>query len=155
MPGVIEARLQALRIELPLAAPPAANYAPFVSVGPLLFIAGQLPMWQGALRYPGTVGAEVDLEQAKAAARLVGLNILAQAKAGLGDLDRIKRCVRIGAFVQCVDGFSQQPEIVNGLSDLLVEVLGEAGRHARAAVGVNALPRNACVEADAVFAIAD
>lgn len=153
MAGRIEARLRELGLELPATPAPAGNYVPIVRAGNLLFISGQLPFFQGKLQYPGKVGLDVTLAQAQAAARFVGLNLLAQAKAGAGDLDYIRRCVKIGAFVQCVDGFTQQPEVVNGLSDLMVEVLGDAGRHARAAVGVNALPRNAAVEADAVFEI--
>lgn len=151
MAGLIESRLKTLGIELPDTPAPAGNYVPYVRTGAVLFVSGQLPMWQGKLHFPGKLGLDLDLEQGKAAARLVGLNILAQARAGAGDLDLIRRCVRVGAFVACVEGFTQQPEVVNGISDLLVEVLGDAGRHVRAAVGVNVLPRNASVEADAIF----
>jgi enamine deaminase RidA (YjgF/YER057c/UK114 family) len=151
MAGLIESRLKTLGIELPDTPAPAGNYVPYVRTGAVLFVSGQLPMWQGELHFPGKLGLDLDLKQGKAAARLVGLNILAQARAGAGDLDLIRRCVRVGAFVACVEGFTQQPEVVNGISDLLVEVLGDAGRHVRAAVGVNVLPRNASVEADAIF----
>ncbi|MCW5750463.1 MAG: RidA family protein [Alphaproteobacteria bacterium] len=154
MAGQIEARLKELKIELPNAAAPAANYVPFVQSGRMLFIAGQIPFWNGELRYVGKVGKDYDVEQAKAAARLVGLNLIAQARAAVGDLDRIMRCVKLGGFVNCVDGFEQQPFVINGASDLMVEVFGDKGKHARFAVGVNALPRNVAVEIDAILEVA-
>ena len=152
MTGQIEKRLEQLNIVLPQAPAPAANYVPWAVTGKLAFIAGQLPLSEGVLRYAGAVGRDIDLDQAKAAARLVALNLIAQVKAAAGgDLDRVKRCVKLGAFVNCIDGFAQQPQVVNGASDLLVEVFGDSGRHARFAVGVNALPLNAAVEIDAIF----
>jgi enamine deaminase RidA (YjgF/YER057c/UK114 family) len=154
MAGRIDARLTELRIELPQAAAPVANYVPAVRTGDLLFIAGQICQWNGERRFIGKLGREISTEQGQAAARLCALNILAQARNALGgDLDRILRCVRVGAFVNCTEDFTQQPQVANGASNLLVELLGDAGRHARAAVGVNALPGGVAVEVDAVFEV--
>ena len=155
MAGKIDARLTQLGIVLPTPPAPAANYVPFVRSGNLLFIAGQVPFVDGEIRHRGKAGAEFTVDEAKAVARICGLNLLAQAKAGCGgDLDRVVRCVKVLGFVACVPDFTQQPEVMNGCSDLLVEVLGEAGRHARSAVGTNALPRNVPVEVEAIFEIA-
>jgi enamine deaminase RidA (YjgF/YER057c/UK114 family) len=127
---------------------------PTVRSGDLLFVSGQVCQWNGERRFIGKLGAEISLEQGQEAARLCGLNLLAQAKSALGgDLDRILRCVRLGAFVNCTADFTQQPQVANGASNLMVEVLGDAGRHARAAVGVNALPGGVAVEVDAVFEV--
>ncbi len=154
MTGEAEARLKALNITLPAAPPPAANYVPFVRSGALVFVSGQLPVVDGKLQCPGKVGRDVTVEQAKAAARTVGLNILAQARAACdGNLDRVVRCVKLGGFVACADDFAEQAEVVNGCSDLMVEVLGDKGRHARFAVGTNSLPIGTCVEIDAIFEI--
>jgi enamine deaminase RidA (YjgF/YER057c/UK114 family) len=154
MAGKVEGRLAELKIALPQAAAPVANYVPAVRSGDLLFIAGQICQWNGERRFIGKLGGEVSLEQGVEAARLCALNILAQAKGALGgDLDRILRCVRLGAFVNCTPDFTQQPQVANGASNLMVELLGDAGRHARAAVGVNALPGGVAVEVDAVFEI--
>ena len=154
MAGHIEARLTELRIELPQAAAPVANYVPAVRSGDLLFIAGQICQWNGERRFIGKLGREISTEQGQEAARLCALNILAQARNALGgDLDRILRCVRVGAFVSCTEDFTQQPQVANGASNLLVELLGDAGRHARAAVGVNALPGGVAVEVDAIFEV--
>lgn len=153
MAGRIEARLKELKIELPQAAAPVANYVPTVRSGDLLFVAGQICQWNGERRFIGKLGRDVTLEQGQEAARLCALNILAQAKAALGDLDRVLRCVRVGAFINGTDDFTKQPQVANGASDLFVEVLGDAGRHARAAVGVNALPGGVAVEVDAVFEV--
>jgi enamine deaminase RidA (YjgF/YER057c/UK114 family) len=154
MPGQIETRLKELEIELPQAAAAAANYVPFVRSGDLLFIAGQICQWNGERRFVGKLGREITVEQGQEAARLCALNILAHVKSALGgDLDRILRCVRVGAFVNGTDDFTQQPQVANGASNLLVELLGDAGRHARAAVGVNALPGGVAVEVDAVFEV--
>lgn len=143
-----EARLSALGITLPDAAAPAANYVPFVISGKMLFVSGQISATKGRL------GDDLDLAQGTAAARECGLSLLAQAKAALGSLDRVQRVVRLGGFVQSSPDFTDQPEVVNGASDLMVEVFGEAGRHARAAVSCPALPRGVAVEVDAVFEIA-
>ena len=154
MAGKIDGRLKEMGITLPDPASPAANYVPYVISGSLVFIAGQIPFWNGEIKHIGKVGAEISLEEAKQAAQLCGLNLIAQLKdACAGDLDQVKRCVKIGVFVNCVDGFKQQPEIANGVSDLMVGIFGEAGRHARFAVGTNALPRNCATESDAVFEI--
>ena len=154
MAGKIERRLDEMGIVLPKPATPAANYVPFVISRPLVFIAGQIPFWNGEILHIGKVGAEISVEEAKQAARVCGLNLIAQLKSACsGDLDRVIQCVKIGVFVNCVDGFKQQPEIANGVSDLMVELFGEAGRHARFAVGTNALPRNCATESDAVFEI--
>ncbi len=151
MAGKIDARLAELGIDLPDAPAPAANYVPFVVSGATVYIAGQLPFLDGGLKHNDRVGETYSVAEAKAAARLCGLNILAQLRNACdGDLDRVVRCCKLGGFV---DGFAGQPEVVNGASDLMVEVLGEAGRHARFAVGVNALPRNVPVEVDAIFEI--
>jgi enamine deaminase RidA (YjgF/YER057c/UK114 family) len=154
MAGRIEARLKELKIELPEAGAPLANYVPCVRSGDLLFVSGQICQWNGERRFVGKLGREFKLEEGQQAARLCGLNILAQAKRALdGDLDRIVRCVRLGGFVNSMPDFTQQPQVVNGCSDLMVEVLGDAGRHARAAVGVNVLPADVAVEVEAVFEV--
>lgn len=155
MAGKIEARLRELGIELPQAAAPAANYVPYVITGSHVFVAGQITFWNGEVKYMGKVGKDFSTAEAQQAARLCALNIIAQVKAACGgDLDRVRRCVKLGVFVNCIDGFSEQPQVANGASDLMVEVFGDAGRHARFAVGTNALPRNVATEADAVFEIA-
>ena len=154
MPGKIEERLKQLGLTLPQSAAPVANYVPFVRSGSLLFIAGQICQWNGELRFVGKLGREVSLGQGQEAAKLCALNILAHAKSALeGDLDRVLRCVRLGAFVNGTDDFTQQPQVANGASNVMVEVFGDAGRHARAAVGVNALPGGVAVEVDAVFEV--
>ncbi|MQA65837.1 MAG: RidA family protein [Alphaproteobacteria bacterium] len=154
MTGRIEANLKDLGITLPHAAAPAANYVPWVISGNLLFVAGQLPMEAGQIAVTGTLGAGVTLEVGQRAARLCAVNIIAQAKAALGDLDRVKRIVRLGGFVASANGFTDQSKVVNGASDLMVAVFGDAGRHARAAVGVNVLPLGAAVEIDAIIEFA-
>lgn len=154
MTGTIDQRLVEKGIILPTVAAPAANYVPAVISGNLLFVSGQVPMLNGQLQYVGKVGKDYSLEEAQACARLVGLNILAQAKAALGSLDRVRRVVKLGGFVNCSDGYADQPKVVNGASDLMVEVFGDMGRHARFAVGTNALPMNVAVEIDAIFEIA-
>jgi enamine deaminase RidA (YjgF/YER057c/UK114 family) len=152
--GKVDARLQELGIELPEAAPPAANYVPWVVSGNLVFISGQVPMKKGRLVYRGKVPTALNPEEAKAAARVVALNILAALRDACGgDLDRVRRCVKLGGFVNCTPDFDQQPMVVNGASDLMVEVFGERGKHARFAVGSNVLPFDVPVEIDAVFEI--
>lgn len=155
MPGKIDARLAELNIKLPEPPAPVASYVPYVISGKLVFISGQVTMAEGGLKYVGTVGKELSLEDGQAAARLCAINLLAQLRrAAGGDLDSVKRCVRLGVFVNAVPGYAQQPEVANGASDLIVEVLGDAGRHSRAAVGAGSLPRNVAVEVDAVFELA-
>ncbi len=154
MAGRIESRLAELDIELPDAPAPAGNYVPYVVTGSLLFIAGQVPFVGGELKVRGRLGDDFSVEEGRAAARICALNIIAQAKAACGgDLDRIRRCVKVGGFVQSTESFTEQPAVINGASDLMVEVFGDAGRHARFAVGSNALPLGSPVEVDAIFEI--
>jgi len=154
MGGRIDRHLAERKIDLPQAAVPVANYVPAVVVGNLAFISGQVTVWNGEFRYLGKLGREYTVEQGQAAARLAGLNVVAQLKAALeGDLDRVRRCVKLGVFVNSTDDSADQPKVANGVSDLLVEIFGDAGRHARFAVGVNVLPLNVAVEVDAVFEV--
>ncbi|MFT6556608.1 MULTISPECIES: RidA family protein [Sneathiella] len=154
MSGKIDAQLEKLGLVIPEAAAPAANYIPYTVSGNLVFVSGQVPFVDGAITFQGKVGKEFTVEEGAECARVCALNILAQVKAACGgDLDRVTRCVKLGGFVNCVDGFAQQPTVINGASDLMVEVFGDAGRHARFAVGTNALPLNVAVEIDAVFEI--
>lgn len=149
----IEHRLSELEIELPKPNAPVANYVPFVRVGDLLHISGQVSLdGSGGIR--GVVGEDVDLETAIRAARLCGLSLLAQMKAACdGDLGRVSRIVKLGGFVQAGPTFFEIPKVVNGCSDLMVSVFGDSGRHARSAVGVYRLPMNFAVEVDAVVAV--
>lgn len=149
----IEDKLAAAGIVLPQPNAPIANYVPFVRIGDLLHISGQVSLdANGGIK--GVVGEDVDLETAYKAARLCGLSLLAQMKAACdGDLDRVVRVVKLGGFVQVGPGFFDIPKVLNGCSDLMVEALGDAGRHARSAVGVYRLPGNFAVEVDAVVAI--
>ena len=148
-------RLANMGIVLPDAAAPAANYVPIKRHGDLLFVSGQLPIDAGALACRGRVGEDVAVDAARHAARLCAINVLAQVKAALqGDLERITNIVRITAFVASAADFVEQHLVANGASDFLVEALGDRGRHARAAVGVAALPLGAAVEVDAIVAVA-
>lgn len=154
MSGRIEARLAELGIELPEPAAPAANYVPFVVSGNLVFVAGQITFENGVVRYVGKVGEKFDVAEGKAAARLCGLNLVAQVKAACGgDLDRVVRCVKLGVFVNAPASFTRQPEVANGASDLMVDLFGDSGRHARFAVGAGSLPRGVAVEVDGIFEI--
>lgn len=154
MAGTIDARLRELGIELPDAPAPAANYVPYTIAGNIVHVAGQIPFIGGKLQHSGKIGVDYSVDEGSGIARICGLNILAQVRAACGgDLDRVVRCLRLGGFVNCADGFGDQPEVINGASDLMVAVFGDAGRHARAAVGVNALPRNVPVEIDGIFEI--
>jgi enamine deaminase RidA (YjgF/YER057c/UK114 family) len=150
----VEDRLAALGIALPEPVAPVANYVPFVRSGSLVHISGQISIdAEGGIK--GVVGEEVDLERAIAAARLCGVNLIAQMRvACAGDLKRVKRVVKLGGFVQAGPGFFDIPKVINGCSDLMVDAFGEAGRHARSAVGVYRLPLNFAVEVDAVLEIA-
>lgn len=153
----IEARLKELGITLPQAAAPVANYVPAVRTGSLLVISGQLCLGTDgkiAQAHIGKVGAEVSAEDAAQAARLCAINLLAQAKAALGSLDHIRRCVRLGGFINSTPHFATLPVVMNGASNLMVEVLGDAGRHARTTVGVAQLPLDAAVEVEAMFEVA-
>lgn len=151
----VETRLKELKIVLPTPPSPVASYVPFVISGKQVYISGQVTFAPDGLKYLGTVGKELSLEDGKAAARLCGLNVIAQAKAACGgDLERVTRIVKVTVFVNAVPGFTQHPEVANGASDLFVEVFGEAGRHARAAVGAGSLPRNVATEVEAIIEIA-
>jgi enamine deaminase RidA (YjgF/YER057c/UK114 family) len=149
----IDDRLKELGLQLLAPPAPVASYVPSVLSGGLLYVSGQLPFKAGQLLWPGQVGVAVTVEHAIEAAQQCGVNILAQVKAALGSLDRVERVVRLGVFVACGDNFTQQPEVANGASDLMLAVFGEAGKHARAAVGNSSLPRGACVEVEAIFAV--
>lgn len=151
----VESRLQALNIVLPTPPAPVASYVPYVVSGKNVYISGQVTLASDGLKYVGTVGKELSIEDGKAAARLCALNVIAQARAACGgDLERVKRIVKVTVFVNAVPGFTQHPEIANGASDLFVEVFGDAGRHARAAVGAGSLPRNVATEVEAILEIA-
>ena len=153
MSGKIDMRLAELGLVLPAAPAPAANYVPFVRSGNLLFVSGQISQGPaGPIR--GRLGDGMAVAEGAAAARTCGLALLAQTRAACGgDLDRVRRVVKLTGFVNSAADFTDQPEVVNGCSDLMVEVFGEAGRHARAAVAAPALPRGVAVEIDAVFEV--
>ena len=151
----IHARLTELGITLPVAQPPIANYLPFVRTGNLVLISGQLPMSQGKLTSVGKVGETVSIEEGQAAARQCFLNVLAHVNTACGgDLDRVVRVVRLGGFVACPPTFTQHAAILNGASDIAVEIFGDAGRHVRAALGMSSLPMDAPVELEATVEIA-
>ncbi len=151
----IEARLKEMDIELPEAAAPAANYVPYVISGNTLFIAGQIPFLNGHKMHMGRLGEDLTLEQGAEAAQACGLNILAQVKAAVGgDWSKVKRCVKLGGFVNCTPDFTDHPKVINGASDIMAAVLGKAGKHARFAVGAPSLPLGVAVEVDAIFELA-
>lgn len=155
MAGEVDARLKDLGITVPEAAAPVANYVGFVQSGNLVFVSGQVPIKDGKFHYQGKVGAEVSLEDAQEAAKLCAVNIIAQLKAACGgDLDRVRRIVKLGGFVNSVPEFGDQPKVINGASDLMVAVFGDKGKHSRAAVSAGALPLGVAVEIDAVAEIA-
>ncbi len=154
--GAIEQRLKDIGVELPEAPAPAANYVPALRSGNLVFIAGQVCFGaDGKLgdRHKGKLGGTVFDEAGKEAARLCGINVLAQLKASVGDLDTVVRCVRLGGFINAMPDFAPLPQIMNGASDLMVEVFGEAGRHVRSTVGVAELPFDCAVEVEAIFEV--
>jgi enamine deaminase RidA (YjgF/YER057c/UK114 family) len=153
MAGEIEARLRALDLALPEAKAPVGSYVPYLHLSGQLFISGQLPLRDGKMVAEGKVGADLDLAQGQAAARVCALNILSQAKAALGDLDRIVQLLRLNGFVNTAPGFTDQPKVLNAASDLMVQILGNKGLHTRIAVGCASLPLNAAVEIDAIFAV--
>ena len=153
--GKIDAVLTSLNIILPPSVMPAANYVPYVISGNMVFVSGTLPMKDGKPQDIGKVGKEFTVEQAQATAKLCGINILAHLRAACGgNLDRVKRCVRLGVFVNSAIGFTDQPKVANGVSDMMVAIFGDAGKHARFAVGVSELPFGVAVEVDATFEIA-
>ena len=150
----IDQKLSSLGIVLPTPAVPVANYVGFVKSGNQIFVSGQLPLAEGKLQFIGKVGLEISAEDAKKAASLCAINILAQLKLACdGNLDRVVRCIKLGIFVNGDAGFKDHPSVANGASDLMVEVLGDAGKHARAAVGSGSLPFGVAVEVDAIFEI--
>jgi enamine deaminase RidA (YjgF/YER057c/UK114 family) len=150
----IEARLAAMGLELPVPPTPIANFVPFQRQGGLVFLAGQVNEWNGTVPFVGKLGREFDVAAGQQAARLCALNLIACLKLACdGDLDRVRRCLRVGGFVNCDPEFEFAPLVVNGASDLFVALLGDAGKHARTAVGVATLPRRAAVEVDAIFEI--
>ncbi|HLW27094.1 MAG TPA: RidA family protein [Kiloniellales bacterium] len=154
MAGKIDARLAELSITLPTPAAPVANYVPFVKIGNLVFLSGQLPIKDGKPSHLGKAGGERTAEEAQEAARNCAINIIAQLKAACdGDLDRVKRIVRLGGFVASTPDFTDQPKVINGASDLMVEVFGDAGRHCRTAVAAPSLPMDVTVEIDGIAEI--
>jgi enamine deaminase RidA (YjgF/YER057c/UK114 family) len=152
----IETRLAELGLELPTAPVPIANFVPWQRAGRTVYLAGQVNEWNGTVPYVGKLGREFDVDAGRQAARLCALNLIAGLKlACAGDLDRVRQCLRLGGFVNCVPDFEFAPAVVDGASDLIVALLGDAGRHARTAVGVASLPRRAAVEIDAIFLVDD
>ena len=150
----IEKRLVDLGLVLPRVPTPIANFVPYRREGPLIFLAGQVCERDGEVVYRGKVGREHDLETGRAAARICALNLLAALRLACdGSLDRVKGCVRVGGFVNCTPEFEQVPQVINGASDLFCELFGEAGLHARTAIGVATLPGTVAVEVDAIFAV--
>ena len=155
MKSKAEQRLQEIGVTIPDAPTPAANYLPFTRTGNLVFVSGQVPFVDGKLSVTGTVGIDASIEDAQGQAKVCAINLLAQLKVACdGDLDRVVQVVKLGAFVASADDFHSQPVVVNAASDLMVAAFGDAGRHARFAVGSNALPLNCLVEIDGVFEIA-
>jgi enamine deaminase RidA (YjgF/YER057c/UK114 family) len=153
MSGRIEARLKELGITLPKPAAPVASYLPTVASGNLVFVSGQLPFENGELRHKGIVGAGVTVADAAKAARLCALNLIAQLEAAVEDLDMIARVVKLTGYVASTPEFTDQSKVVNGASDLMVEIFGDPGRHTRVAVGMAALPMGASVEVDGIFEV--
>lgn len=155
MAGKVDARLAELGIDVPDAAAPVANYVGYVQTGNLVFVSGQVPIKDGQFQYQGKLGESMSLEDAQAAARLCAINVIAQVKAACGgDLDRVTRVVKLTGFVNSTGDFTDQPKVVNGASDLMVEVFADKGRHSRAAVSAAALPVGVAVEVEAVVEIA-
>ena len=154
--GTVEERLAELGIKLPTPAAPVANYVGAVRSGNLLFVSGQIPFGpDGKLAdaHKGKLGAEISMEAGVEAARLCAINVLAQVRGAIGDLDGVERCVRLGGFINAVPTFAAIPAVMNGASDLMVAVFGDRGRHARSTIGVAELPADAAVEVEAIFAV--
>ena len=153
MAGTIDKKLQELDIVLPTPAAPVANYVGFVRSGRLLFVSGQICLADGALVATGKLGGTVSVAQGQAAARACAINVLAQVKAALGDLDKVVRVVRLGGFVNATPDFLDAPKVMNGASDLMVAIFGDKGRHARTTIGVAALPADAAIEVEGTFEV--
>jgi enamine deaminase RidA (YjgF/YER057c/UK114 family) len=153
MAGMVEQKLSELGVKLPEAAVPVANYVPFVRTGNLLMISGQICLEGGKLVAKGQLGGGISVEEGQKAARVCGVNVLAQVKAALGDLDRVTRVVRLGGFVNSAPGFLDSPKVMNGASDLMVAAFGDKGKHARTTVGVAALPLDAPIEVEGLFEV--
>lgn len=154
MTGTIDARLAERGITLPKAAAPAANYVPYVISGNTVFVSGQITMLNGELQFLGRLGESMKVDEGYQAARLCGLNLIAQVKAACGgNLDRVKQVVKLGGFVNCTPDFTDHPKVINGASDLMAEVFGDTGKHARFAVGAPSLPLGIAVEVDGIFEI--
>ncbi|MDJ0950714.1 MAG: RidA family protein [Alphaproteobacteria bacterium] len=154
MAGKVDARMEELGIVLPEPSAPGANYVPYHREGDLIFITGQLSQWNGERRFIGKVGQKFGLEEGREAARLAALNVIAHLRAALdGDLDRVRKCVRIAVYVNSDPAFHGQSQVANGASDLFLELFGEAGRHTRMAIGVAALPYDVAAEVEGVFGV--
>lgn len=152
MSGKIEAKLQELNLTLPSPGAPGGNYVPFVVIDKIAFMAGQVTRLDGKLKFVGKVGRDLSVEEGQQAARVCALNLLAQLKVACGgDLDRVERCVRLTGYVNCMPEFGEQPKVINGASDLMVAVFGDAGQHARTAIGVGSLPAGVACEVEAIF----
>lgn len=155
MSQTIEQKLADMGFTLPPSVPPAASYVPYVVTGNIVTVSGQLPMQDGKPQAVGKVGREFSIEDGQLTAKICGLNILAHVKAACGgDLSRVKQCVRLGVFVNSTEDFTDQPKVANGVSDMIVALFGDKGKHARAAVGVAQLPLGVSVEVEATFEIA-
>lgn len=151
---MIEDKLKQLNITLPIPPKPAGSYIPVVISGNLAFVSGQIPMQDGKVLYTGKVPSERSIEEARSAAKMCAINLLAQLKSNLGSLDKITKIVRVSGFVNCTPEFSEQPKIINAASDLFFEIFGEKGKHSRIAVGVSSLPLNSTVEIDMIVEFA-
>lgn len=154
MAGVVEAALEADGVVLPTPTAPQGSYVPFVKTGNLVYISGQVPMGPNGVEFVGRCGDDKSIEDGQAAAKLCAINILAQVKAAIGDLDKIVRVVKVNGYVNATPDFRDHPKVINGASDFLVKVLGEKGKHARAAVGVAGLPSGVAVEVEAIVEFA-
>jgi enamine deaminase RidA (YjgF/YER057c/UK114 family) len=154
MPGIIEARLQELKIELPAPVAAVGKYLPHVVSGRLIFLSGQTPIESGVRTFIGKVGQEISVAEGQRAAAVCAINLLARLKMACGgDLDRVVRCVKVVGFVNATPDFGEHPSVINGASDLFIKVFGEKGRHARSAVGMGSLPFGAAVEVEAIFEV--
>jgi enamine deaminase RidA (YjgF/YER057c/UK114 family) len=154
MARTVDARLESLGIELPTPSTPGATYVPYVRVGDLLFLSGQLSQWNGERKFIGKLGRDFTVEEGQQAARLCVLNLIAHARAALdGDLDRVVRWVRVSGYVNCEPGFTGPSQVMNGASDLLVRLFGDAGRHTRMALGTNSLPYGVACEVEAILEV--